>query len=102
MRQIYGYHPVVGYRFVPNLKVRIPHEGGGYLMQINESGFRSNRPFVKERTKGSSRVLFLATHSRRAMRSLTPSVSLTCSKQKFPAPKSTTSACPHPVPTSSI
>lgn len=58
MRQIYEYHPVVGYRFVPNLKVRIPHEGGGYLMQINESGFRSNRPFVKERTKGSSRVLF--------------------------------------------
>lgn len=58
MRQFYEYHPVVGYRFIPNLKARIPHEGGGYLMQVNETGFRSNRPFVKERTAGCRRTLF--------------------------------------------
>lgn len=58
MRQLYEYHPVVGYRFIPNLRARIPHEGGGYLMQVNETGFRSNRPFVKERTTGCRRVLF--------------------------------------------
>lgn len=58
MRQLYEYHPVVGYRFIPNLKARIPHEGGGYLMQVNEAGFRSNRPFLKERTTGYRRVLF--------------------------------------------
>ena len=58
MRQIYEYHPVLGYRYVPNIKVRIPHEGGGYLIQVNESGFRSNYPFVKERTPGRKRVLF--------------------------------------------
>lgn len=58
MRQLFEYHPVVGYRFIPNLKARIPHEGGGYLLQANEAGFRSNRPFVKERTTGRRRVLF--------------------------------------------
>ena len=58
MRQIFEYHPVLGYRYVPNIKVRVMHEGGGYLLQVNESGFRSDRPFVKERTSGTPRVLF--------------------------------------------
>ncbi len=57
MRQVYEYHPVVGYRFIPNLKARIQHEGGGYLMQVNETGFRSNRPFLKAATPGMQRVL---------------------------------------------
>jgi carbamoyltransferase len=57
MRQIYEYHPVVGYRFIPNLRARIPHEGGGYLMQVNDAGFRSDRPFVAARRPGSPRVL---------------------------------------------
>ena len=57
MRQLYEYHPVVGYRYIPHLKARIPHEGGGYLMQVNEQGFRSDRPFVQARTPGQRRVL---------------------------------------------
>lgn len=57
MRQVYEYHPVVGYRFIPNLKARIPHEGGGYLLQANEAGFRSNRPFLKSVTPGMQRIL---------------------------------------------
>jgi lysophospholipase L1-like esterase len=57
MRQVYEYHPVVGYRFIPHLKARIPHEGGGYLLQANEAGFRSNRPFLKAATEGRRRVL---------------------------------------------
>jgi lysophospholipase L1-like esterase len=57
MRQVYEYHPVLGYRFIPNLKARIPHEGGGYLLQANESGFRSNRPFLKAAIPGRQRVL---------------------------------------------
>ena len=57
MRQVYEYHPVVGYRFIPNLKARIQHEGGGYLMQVNELGFRSNRAFHKPATPGMRRVL---------------------------------------------
>jgi lysophospholipase L1-like esterase len=57
MRQLYEYHPIVGYRYIPNLRARIPHEGGGYLMQVNEQGFRSDRPFMKPRTPGQRRVL---------------------------------------------
>jgi lysophospholipase L1-like esterase len=57
MRQVYEYHPVVGYRFIPNLKARIPHEGGGYLLEANASGFRSNRPFKQAATPGMRRVL---------------------------------------------
>ena len=57
MRQIYEYHPVVGYRFIPNLRARIPHEGGGYLVQVNDTGFRSNRPFLAARKPGVPRVL---------------------------------------------
>jgi carbamoyltransferase len=56
-RQLFEYHPVIGYRFVPNLKARVPHESGGYLVQTNEQGFRANRPFVAARTPGVRRVL---------------------------------------------
>ena len=56
-RQLFEYHPVVGYRFVPNLKARVPHESGGYLVQANEQGFRSNRPFPVGRTAGARRAL---------------------------------------------
>jgi carbamoyltransferase len=58
MRQLYEYHPVVGYRFIPNLKARIPHEGGGYLVQANDDGFRSDRPFARALAPGVRRVLF--------------------------------------------
>lgn len=57
MRQLYEYHPVIGYRYIPNLRVRIPHEGGGYLMQVNGQGFRSDRPYAAARTPGHRRVL---------------------------------------------
>jgi carbamoyltransferase len=57
MRQLYEYHPVVGYRYIPNLRVRIPHEGGGYLTQTNELGFRADRPYQNARTPGHQRVL---------------------------------------------
>ena len=57
MRQLYEYHPVIGYRYIPNLKARIPHESGGYLMQVNDLGFRSNRLFHPARSPGISRTL---------------------------------------------
>lgn len=56
-RQLFEYHPVIGHRFIPNLRARVPHENGGYLVQANETGFRSNRPFLRERTPGYRRVL---------------------------------------------
>jgi lysophospholipase L1-like esterase len=56
-RQLLEYHPVVGYRFIPHLKARVPHEGGGYLVRTNGAGFRCNREPVAERTPGVRRVL---------------------------------------------
>lgn len=57
MRQLYEYHPVIGYRYIPHLRVRIPHEGGGYLMQVNGQGFRADRSYSAARTPGHRRVL---------------------------------------------
>ena len=56
-RQILEYHPVIGYRFIPNLKARIPHEGGGYLIQTNSSGFRCCHEFKTDPTPFMKRVL---------------------------------------------
>ena len=39
-RQLMQYDEAIGYRFAPGLKVRIPHEGGGYLVRTNREGFR--------------------------------------------------------------
>ena len=58
MRQLYEYHPVFAYRYIPHLKARIPHEGGGYLLRVNEAGFRSERAFAAPRAAGMRRVLF--------------------------------------------
>lgn len=57
MRQIYEYHPVIGFRFIPETKARIPHEGGGYLVRTNESGFRCDHSFERSRTTGKRRIL---------------------------------------------
>lgn len=56
-RQLFEYHPVLAYRFIPGLKARVPHESGGYLVQANETGFRSNHTFNKSRTPGKRRAL---------------------------------------------
>ncbi|MGZ5127142.1 MAG: SGNH/GDSL hydrolase family protein [Burkholderiales bacterium] len=57
VRQIYEYHPSIGLRFVPDLKARVPHECGGYLVRTNQTGFRSNYEFVPERNGDKRRVL---------------------------------------------
>ena len=57
MRQIYEYHPAIGFRFVPQLKARVPHVGGGYLVRTNHTGFRSNYAFLSQRNGAARRVL---------------------------------------------
>jgi len=47
--QLFEHHPIIGYRFIPGLKARLEHEGGGYLVRVNDAGFRSEREFVKEK-----------------------------------------------------
>jgi lysophospholipase L1-like esterase len=56
-RPLFEYHPVIGYRFVPGLKARVPHEGGGYLVRANAAGFRSEHEFTPARPEGAYRVL---------------------------------------------
>lgn len=57
MRQIYEYHARIGFRFVPGLKARVPHEGGGYLIRTNEAGFRSGHEFAPGRDGRARRIL---------------------------------------------
>lgn len=55
--QLYEYHPIIGYHFIPNLKTRLEHEGGGYLVRINGAGFRSEHEYRKEKYKDKFRIL---------------------------------------------
>ena len=57
MRQIYEYHPTIAYRFIPGLKVRVPHESGGYLIRTNSDGFRCEHEFTRPKTPGKRRIL---------------------------------------------
>lgn len=56
-RSVFQYHPTYGFHFIPGVKARIPHEGGGYLVRANAAGFRSDREFETSRTPGRRRVL---------------------------------------------
>ena len=56
-KQIFEYHPIIGYRFIPNLQTRIQHESGGYLIKTNSLGFRSETEFNPHRTKNYKRIL---------------------------------------------
>ena len=56
-RNLFRYDPVIGYRFVPGLKGRVRHEGGGYLVRINAQGFRNDRDFRDAPTPGKQRIL---------------------------------------------
>ena len=44
-RQLLEYHPTIGYRFIPSLKTREEHEGGGFLLQSNRAGYRCRHEF---------------------------------------------------------
>lgn len=55
--QLFEYHPTIGYHFIPGMKARFEHEGGGYLVRINSTGFRSEHEYTKEKTPGKFRIL---------------------------------------------
>ncbi|HTI18561.1 MAG TPA: SGNH/GDSL hydrolase family protein [Trinickia sp.] len=57
-RQLMEYDERLGYRFAPSLRVRIPHEGGGYLVKTNRDGFRSDHAFTLKRNRGQRLLLF--------------------------------------------
>lgn len=57
-RQIFEYHPIFGYKFIADLKARIPHEAGGYLLKTNSDGFRSEFDFSKEKGRNKRILVF--------------------------------------------
>lgn len=56
-RNLYAYHPVTGYRFIPGIKARVRHEGGGYLLKANQAGFRCKHEASPRKPQGVFRVL---------------------------------------------
>jgi carbamoyltransferase len=56
-RQIHEYHDLIGYRFIPGLSARVPHEGGGYLVKTNEAGFRCAHEVSRQKPPGVFRIL---------------------------------------------
>lgn len=56
-RQIYQYHPIIGYTYIPNIRARVPHESGGYLVQTNNVGFRDDKDFTIKKVSHKKRIL---------------------------------------------
>ena len=56
-RQLFRYHPNIGYTFIPGLRTRVASADGGYLLRVNQAGFRSDREFEREKPAGVRRVL---------------------------------------------
>lgn len=56
-RELFTHDPQIGFRFTPGVRTRVSHEGGGYLVQTNPQGFRSEHDFAKPKGAGKRRVL---------------------------------------------
>src|SRR5689334_3461189 len=58
-RSVTQHHPTIGYTFIPGIKSRIilPNENVGYLIKVNEHGFRCDHEFLPEKTGGMKRAL---------------------------------------------
>lgn len=57
-RRLMQYDPVLGYRFAPSLKLRIPHEGGGYLVKTNRDGFRCDHEVAPRKSRAHRLLVF--------------------------------------------
>lgn len=57
-RDLFSHDPDIGHRFVPSTKIRIPHEGGGYLVATNADGFRCRHEITAARNTGRRILLF--------------------------------------------
>jgi hypothetical protein len=56
-RNLFEYHPVIGYRFIPGLRARVRHEGGGYLVQCNRAGLRCRHEVTKSKPENTVRIV---------------------------------------------
>jgi GDSL-like Lipase/Acylhydrolase family len=56
-RSLTRYHPRIGYTYLPELRARVRHESGGYLVRTNAAGFRCAHELGEQRVDGRRRVL---------------------------------------------
>ncbi len=56
-RNLFQYHPVIGYTFIPGIKARVSHEGGGFLVKANQAGFRCEHEVTKKKPENTYRIL---------------------------------------------
>lgn len=56
-RNLFEYHAVIGYRFIPGLRARVRHEGGGYLVQCNRAGLRCRHEVTAAKPADTVRVV---------------------------------------------
>ena len=56
-RELFEPHPMTGYRFVPGLRTRVPHVGGGYEIQCNRAGYRCRHEVTPDKPPGTFRLL---------------------------------------------
>lgn len=56
-RTLMRYHPRIGYTYMPSTRLRVQGKNGGYLVQTNAAGYRSDREFVSVRRDGAFRVV---------------------------------------------
>jgi len=57
-RQLMQHDDILGYKFAPGLKVRIQHEGGGYLVKTNKAGFRCDNEVIAKKPKAHRVLVF--------------------------------------------
>lgn len=57
-RQLMQYDSVVGYKFQPSLKMRVMHEGGGFLVKTNKEGFRCDNEVTAQKSKPKRVLVF--------------------------------------------
>ncbi len=58
-RQVYTYHPVIGWWHLPNLYARLELGGTYHNLMTNSAGMRSSREYPLQRLEGRKRIVFL-------------------------------------------
>ncbi len=56
-REVFEPHPVTGYRYIPGLRIRLPHEGGGYQVECNRAGYRCAHEPTPQKPPGTFRLV---------------------------------------------
>ena len=62
-RNVFEYHPALGYRFIPQITARVRHESGGYLIRCNQAGFRCDHEATQHKPADRFRILLFGDSS---------------------------------------